>query len=105
MLSVIVSTMMMADDVTPQQALEQASQFVKSRKARGGGPRLAPGTQPKLTLASRVSDLYVFNINGDAGYVIVSNDDVAVPILGYSDSGSFDRRDCMGEKTCYQGSR
>ncbi len=90
MLSVIVSTMMMADDVTPQQALEQASQFVKSRKARGGGPRLAPGTQPKLTLASRVSDLYVFNINGDAGYVIVSNDDVAVPILGYSDSGSFD---------------
>lgn len=90
MLSVIVSTMMMADDVTPQQALEQASQFVKSRKARDGGPRLAPGTQPKLTLASRVSDLYVFNINGDAGYVIVSNDDVAVPILGYSDSGSFD---------------
>lgn len=90
MLSVIVSTMMMADDVTPQQALEQASQFVKSRKARGGGPRLAPGTQPKLTLASRVSDLYVFNINDDAGYVIVSNDDVAVPILGYSDSGSFD---------------
>jgi hypothetical protein len=58
--------------------------------ARGNGPRLAPGIQPKLTLASRVSDLYVFNVGSDAGFIIVSNDDCAVPILGYSDSGSFD---------------
>lgn len=90
MLSVVVSTMMMADDVTPEEALQQATQFVHKRMVRGNGPRLAPGVQPKLTLASRVSDLYVFNVGNDAGYVIVSNDDVAVPILGYSDSGSFD---------------
>lgn len=90
MLSVVVSTMMMADDVTPEEALQQATQFVQNRMARGGGPRLAPGVQPKLTLASRVSDLYVFNVGSDAGFIIVSNDDCAVPILGYSDSGSFD---------------
>lgn len=90
MLSVVVSTIMMADDVTPEEALQQATQFVQNRVARGNGPRLAPGVQPKLTLASRVSDLYVFNVGSDAGFIIVSNDDCAVPILGYSDSGSFD---------------
>lgn len=90
MLSVVVSTIMMADDVTPEEALQQATQFVQNRVARGNGPRLAPGIQPKLTLASRVSDLYVFNVGSDAGFIIVSNDDCAVPILGYSDSGSFD---------------
>lgn len=90
MLSVVVSTMMMADDVTPEVALQQATQFSENRVARGNGPRLAPGVQPKLTLASRVSDLYVFNVGSDAGFIIVSNDDCAVPILGYSDSGSFD---------------
>lgn len=90
MLSVVVSTMMMADDVTPEEALQQATQFVQNRVARGNGPRLAPGVQPKLTLASRVSDLYVFNVGSDAGFIIVSNDDCAIPILGYSDSGSFD---------------
>ena len=89
-LSVVVSPMMMADDVTPEEALQQATQFVQNRVARGNGPRLAPGVQPKLTLASRVSDLYVFNVGSDAGFIIVSNDDCAVPILGYSDSGSFD---------------
>lgn len=90
MLSVVVSTIMMADDVTPEEALQQATQFVQNRVARSNGPRLAPGIQPKLTLASRVSDLYVFNVGSDAGFIIVSNDDCAVPILGYSDSGSFD---------------
>lgn len=90
MLSVVVSTMMMADDVTPEEALQQATQFVQNRAARGNGPRLAPGVQPKLTLASRVSDLYVFNMSDDAGFIIVSNDDCAIPVLGYSDSGSFD---------------
>lgn len=90
MLSVVVSTMMMADDVTPEEALQQATQFVQNRAARGNGPRLAPGVQPKLTLASRVSDLYVFNVSDDAGFIIVSNDDCAIPVLGYSDSGSFD---------------
>jgi hypothetical protein len=33
---------------------------------------------------------YVFNINNDQGFVIVSGDDVAVPVLGYSDNGKYD---------------
>jgi hypothetical protein len=33
---------------------------------------------------------YVFNVNNDQGFVIVSGDDVAVPVLGYSDNGKYD---------------
>ena len=34
--------------------------------------------------------LYIFNQNTDEGFVIVSADDNAIEILGYSDEGSFD---------------
>ena len=33
---------------------------------------------------------YIFNTEGNKGYVIVSGDDRTVPILGYIDKGSFD---------------
>jgi hypothetical protein len=33
---------------------------------------------------------FVFNINDDKGYVIVSADDIVIPVLGYSDEIGFD---------------
>ena len=33
---------------------------------------------------------HVFTMNGNGGFVIVSGDDVAKPVLGYSDEGTFD---------------
>ncbi|MDR1336092.1 MAG: C10 family peptidase, partial [Tannerella sp.] len=33
---------------------------------------------------------YVFTMNGDGGFIIVSGDDVAKPVLGYSDEGTYD---------------
>ena len=79
-----------ADNVTASQARQQAQAFLNSRIAAGNGPRHAPGTTPQLMQEQMVSGLYVFNVNNDGGFVIVSNDDVAVPILGYSDSGTLD---------------
>jgi len=32
---------------------------------------------------------YVFNINEDAGFIIVSGDDVVTPILGFSENGNY----------------
>ena len=78
-----------ADNVTASQARQQAQAFLSSRIAAGNGPRHAPGTTPQLT-EKRVSGLYVFNVSDNGGFVIVSNDDVAVPILGYSDNGTID---------------
>lgn len=91
-LSIVMVTTVMAENVSPEQALEQARNFVLKREATGSRKvRRAPGTTtPKLTMtASKVSGLYVFNI-ADGGFVVVSSDDRTTPILGFSDSGSLD---------------
>ena len=76
-----------AGDVTPEQALKQAQNFVQNQVTAG---RRAPGATPQLALKGTVSGLYVFNVADDEGFVIVSNDDRTVPVLGYSTSGSID---------------
>ena len=80
----------MAEDVTPAEALKQATQFVQNRIASGQHSRRAAGTPAQLTQTAKVSGLYVFNVDNSGGFVIVSNDDRTEPVLGYSDSGSFD---------------
>ena len=78
-------------DVTPEQALQQARQFMLSKMQHQGKGKQAPATAPQMTLAGRVNDLYVFNAaQSNGGYVIVSNDDCAVPVLGYSERGTLD---------------
>lgn len=38
------------------------------------------------------NDFYVFNVNENDGYVIISNEDCAIPILGYSFSKKFETK-------------
>ncbi len=77
-----------AEQVTKEQAQQQAYEFLTSRRPTSG-MRRAPGTVPQLTTACQVSGLYVFNVDG-GGFVIVSNDDRTIPVLGYGDTGSID---------------
>jgi len=49
-------------------------------------PRMMAGGRLNASQAS----YYVFNTEGNQGYVIVSGDDRTTPILGYIDNGSFD---------------
>ena len=49
----------------------------------GGGKVLFVGSQTEFT------EFYVFNNQMGGGFVLVSADDIAHPILGYSDKGSF----------------
>ena len=72
-----------AEELTKEQALELARQFVAGQQGR----RAAGST---VADAGQVSGLYVFNVGTDGGFVIVSNDDRTTPILGYGDSGSID---------------
>lgn len=88
LLTVFMSLTAWAENITAEQALQQAQSFLKSHKA-ANGRRNAPAVAPQMKLAGQVSGLYVFNAT-DGGFVIVSNDDRTVPVLGYSDSGSFD---------------
>ena len=79
-----------ADDVTEEQALEQALDFLTNQTTASGRPRKAQGVTPQLTMQSKVSGLYVFNVENNGGFVIVSNDDRTRPILGFSESGNLD---------------
>ena len=79
-----------AEDVTEEQALEQALDFLANQTTASGRPRHTQGTTPQLTLASKVNGLYVFNVKDNGGFVIVSNDDRTIPVLGFSESGNFD---------------
>lgn len=86
-LSVMMTVIMTAGDVTPQQALQQAQKFLQQTPL---GMKRSQAEVPQLKMAGRVSGLYVFNAEQNQGYVIVSNDDRTAPILGYSETGTLD---------------
>ena len=85
-LSVLMAIIIKAGDVTPEVAMKQAADFVKQRVANGS--RRAPSAS-QLTMAKKVSGLYVINIGKSEGFVIVSPDDRTDAILGYADSGNL----------------
>ena len=84
MLAMVVS----AGNVTPEEALQRATEFMKERVAKGA--RRAPAAASSLIMAKNVSGLYVINVGQNDGFVIVSPDDRTVPVLGYADSGTLD---------------
>lgn len=78
-----------AEEVTLEQALEQALTFLANQESTSGGSHRAQGVTPQLTLAAKVSGLYVFNVENEGGFIVVSNEDRTIPVLGFSESGSF----------------
>lgn len=77
-----------AAPISPEQALD--------RLGRSGMARVKTASSPDLQLAytSRTAGgeagAYIFTPAGAPGFVILSADDTAVPVLGYSDSGRID---------------
>ena len=84
----LTATTAWAGQVTEEQARQQAQNFL-TNIGPTSGTRRASATTPQFTSTSQVSGLYVFNVDG-GGFVIVSNDDRTIPVLGYSDTGSID---------------
>lgn len=75
-----------ARTLTPAEALNRAGDM-------GRGVSLSRTSQapmPIMTIGQKESPaIYLFN-KAEGGYVVVSADDVAAPVLGYSDSGAID---------------
>ena len=72
-----------AEQVSRQQALQKAKQFMPGKQfgeaksfARAGSP-------------TDQEPFYIFNAEGKKGFVVVSGDDRTEPILGYSDRGEI----------------
>lgn len=99
----IISTMMissaLADDISVEKALQIASQFVNNAAtAMSHGNRASAVPTLAHSMKSGVSagkdNVYVINLGNDQGFVIVSGEDGAdSEVLGYCDHGSFNYAD------------
>ena len=87
-----------AQSITDSQAMEKARKFLRSDRL---GKRMAPGAAVQLKQVSqqqilpdtRGSQLYIFNVGNDGGFVIVSGDERTPEILGYTDKGNLNAHD------------
>ena len=94
---VCYATIITAEPVTESEAREKAAQFVLSMKGDASSARSSQriggsdGIGAKLTVVEVQKEYYVFNIDADGGYVIVSGDDCVGDnlVLGYTEQGSF----------------
>ena len=80
--------------VHEQEARQQALSFLKGRGQRvpdSASLQLAQhGNQVKGVAASTSPSYYIFNVEDNGGFVIVSGDDRTATILGYADEGRID---------------
>ena len=94
-ISLIMSIVMMAGDVTSEQAEQLARQFLtKHRPAtKSQRMRMASRKQLPMTAAHDGAAYYVFNVGDNNGFVMVSGDDRTPAILGYTDKGAFNDKE------------
>lgn len=84
LLAFLTVAMMNAEPVSRQQALKKAGLFMPGKK-------FSESKASTRSDAAGASDaFYVFNAEGNGGYVIVSGDDRTTEILGYSKTGNLD---------------
>jgi len=91
LLSVIISIVVMADGITKEQAETIARQFVNQQQpaVQGRQMKMAAKRQLPMSMAVETNAYYVFNIDSDNGYVMVSGSDLTPQVLGYASEGSF----------------
>ena len=91
-LAVTCATTTMANPIDEETAKQNALQFIhnsKMKHVRGVVPMSVSFTVDRNTNTNGIQPmLYAFNVGDGDGYVIVSGDDEAEPILGYSNEGS-----------------
>ena len=86
----IIPAIAMASPLTPGEAL--------SRLSSANGPKKVFGRLDRMDVVHTLRTLngdpsaYIFADRSDGGYLVVSADDCAAPLLGYSESGSFDSK-------------
>lgn len=84
LLAFMAAVAMNAERVSKQQALLKAQQFMPGKRF-GEARSLARSDNP-----IEGEPFYVFNADGNGGFVIVSGDDRTTEILGYSNTGTLD---------------
>lgn len=87
----LCSSVAMASPISKQKALAEAQRFLQAKgivlASKEASYRAPRRSRDQL---SQDAYYYIFNAGHDKGFVIVSGDDQTLPVLGYSDRGSFD---------------
>ena len=94
LLSLLTTFATWAQPITEQEAADRALRFLRKNTPSLRARAMARAKSPKMLEAAKVEAerIYAFNVNG-GGYIIASGDSRALPVLGYSDSGSIDWED------------
>lgn len=79
-----------AQQVSEQEALQKAQQFLNKASQTNASRGRAPRKAPELMLANNRSEFYVFNDRANGGYVVVSGDERMPDVLAYSYDGQID---------------
>lgn len=83
-----------AKPIDSQTALQVAENFINTPFTDASGRRRAPAKTIKLLKAAKQvtnnQQFYLFENTDGEGYVIVSADDIARPVLGFADNGSIE---------------
>ena len=87
--SLLFAMTALASPVTQSEAQKAAAAFMLQHRP-GVTMKATPASAPRLNAGGTTGSYYVFNTDGNRGYVIVSGDNRTTQVLGYSDSGSFD---------------
>lgn len=78
---ILFGGMLMAGPVSPERARQVASQF--ARIAAPAGVQMTAADVVDVTANTHYQEFYTFSL-GEKGFILVSGDDRALPILGYS---------------------
>ena len=81
-MSLFLSLLSFAGEVTEAQALQKAQKFMKGKQFKQKNLR-------RVATATK-NAYYVFNVENNGGFVIVAGDDRTREILGYSEHGNLD---------------
>lgn len=80
--------------LSPESALRRASGTKGINSQNFNENTRTPAASPKLQITLKTATgkpaIYIFSNNDSEGFMIVSAEDSALPLLGYSDSGYFD---------------
>ena len=79
-----------AQQVSESQAREKAMAFLNGTSQNKSSMRKAPRRPPNLQLANNCEEFFIYNDESNGGYVIISGDERAETVLGYSDEGTYD---------------
>ena len=86
-LCLITSIAIYAKEVTEQQALQKAQLFLQGRSIK---LPISARKVKGVAKTEKTNSFYIFNVENNNGFIIVSGEDQTPDILGYSEHGNLD---------------